>query len=81
VTAPVPVAEFGEEGAEEKAGAQVHVDPPWGGYDDMTAARIQQRLRTAKREVVAAVSLYESTHRKRRTVIDAAGRRLRSLSA
>jgi len=77
---PVPVAEFGEEGAEDEAGSQVRIDPPWNGYDDMTAAQMQQRLGTAKREVVAAVSLYEGSHRKRRTVIDAAGRRLRSLS-
>jgi hypothetical protein len=78
---PVPVAEFGGEGAETAAGAQIHIDEPWGGYDGMTAAQIQKRLTKANRAVVAAVSLYEGSGRGRRSVIGAADRRLRQLSA
>ncbi|HEX2097147.1 MAG TPA: hypothetical protein VHF50_07255 [Solirubrobacterales bacterium] len=78
--APEPVAEFSESGAEDGAGAEVRVDPPWDGYDKMTAAQIQQRLAKADREVVAAVSLYEGMQRGRRSVVGAAERRLRALS-
>jgi hypothetical protein len=77
--APIPVAEFGGEGAQENAGAEVHIDPPWDGYDDMTAAQVNERLADANREVVAAVSLYESVKRDRRSVIRTADRRLRAL--
>src|SRR5215218_2165485 len=74
---PEPVAEFAEEGAE----AEVHVDPPWDGYDDMTAAQIAERLADADQAAVAAVSLYEGMRRARRSVVRAADRRLRLLSA
>lgn len=79
--APVPVAEFGGEGAETAAGAQIHIDEPWDGYDGLTAAQIQKRLTKANRAVVAAVSLYEGSKRGRRSVIGAADRRLRQLSS
>ena len=78
---PVPVAEFGGKGAEAAAGAQIHIDEPWDGYDGMTAAQIQKRLTKANRAVVAAVSLYEGSGRGRRSVLGAADRRLRQLSA
>lgn len=78
---PVPVAEFGEAGVAEGAGAEVHIDPPWDGYDGMTAARIRQRLAEADGEVAAAVSLYEGARRGRRSVLDAADRRLRAVTS
>lgn len=78
---PVPVAEFGGEGAETAAGTQIHIDEPWDGYDGMTAAQIQKRLTKANRAAVAAVSLYEGSKRGRRSVIGAADRRLRQLSS
>lgn len=78
---PVPVAEFAEAGAEDGAGAQVHVDPPWDGYDAMTAAQIRQRLATANGGLAAAVSLYEGAGRGRVSVVDAADRRLRALDS
>jgi len=34
----VLVAEVAEEGAEDGAGAELTVEPPWDGYDRMTAA-------------------------------------------
>jgi hypothetical protein len=78
---PVPVAEFAEAGAEDGAGAQVRVDPPWDGYDSMTAAQIRQRLATADSGLAAAVSLYEGAGRRRVSVVDAADRRLRALDS
>lgn len=78
---PVPVAEFAEPGAADGAGAEVSMDAPWEGYDDLTAAQIKQRLRDADSEVAAAVSLYEGLGRKRRSVLDAADRRLRALGS
>ncbi len=77
---PIPVAEFGEKGAEESAGAEVHVDAPWNGYDAMTVADVKTRLTRADRELLAAVVLYEGFGRGRRTVIDTAEKRLTRLS-
>ena len=74
---PVLVAEAAEEGAQEGAGPELHVDPPWQGYDQMTAADIRDRLATATAAEAAAVELYESTRKGRRSVLDAAERALR----
>ena len=74
----VLVAETAEEGAEDGAGAELRVEPPWDGYDEMTAADVRDRLAAATPVEAAAVELYESTHKSRRTVIDAAARALKS---
>jgi hypothetical protein len=74
---PVLVAEVAEAGAEDGAGPELHVDPPWDGYERMTAADIRDRLAGATPVEVAAVELYESTHKARRTVLDSAERALR----
>jgi hypothetical protein len=73
----VLVAEAAEEGAEDGAGAELHVESPWEGYDHMTAGEIRDRLVAASPAEAAAVELYEGTRRKRRTVLDAAERALR----
>jgi hypothetical protein len=73
----VLVAETAEEGAEGGAGPELHIDPPWDGYDEMTAADVRDRLAAATPTEAAAVELYESTHKSRRTVIDAAARALK----
>jgi hypothetical protein len=73
----VLVAEVAEEGAEDGAGPELHVDPPWDGYDEMTAPEIRDRLAAADQVLAAAVDLYETTHKSRRTVIEAAERALR----
>jgi hypothetical protein len=73
----VLVAETAEEGAEDGAGPEIRVDPPWDGYDRMTAAEIRDRLAAADGVLAAAVSLYETTHKSRRTVLDAAERALK----
>ena len=71
---PVLVAEAAEEGAEEGVGAELTVEPPWEGYDQMTAADIRDRLAAASPVEAGAVELYERTHRDRSSVIDAAER-------
>jgi hypothetical protein len=75
---PTLVAESAERGAEEGAGAEVHVDEPWTGYRAMTAAEITKRLRTAPPAVAAAVSLYEAGGKGRSSVLEAAARRTRA---
>jgi hypothetical protein len=74
---PELVAESAERGAEEGAGAEVHVDEPWAGYTRMTAADIRARLRVEPPAVAAAVSLYEASSKGRSSVLEAAARRVR----
>jgi hypothetical protein len=71
---PELVAEAAETGAEDGAGAEVAVDEPWPGYDEMTAADIEDRLMTEGPETVAAVSLYEASHKGRASILEAASR-------
>ena len=74
----VLVAEVAEEGAEDGPGPELNVDEPWDAYDEMTAPEIRDRLAAADPVVAAAVNLYETTHKSRRTVIEAAERALKS---
>lgn len=74
---PELVAEFGEAGAEDEAGAEVEIAEPWEGYDRMKVAEIQRRLEDSSDEVAAVVRLYESAGKNRQTVLRAAERRLR----
>ena len=75
------VEAFAEPGAEEGAGAAVHVMPPWKGYAQMTADEVLVRLADASPEELAAVTLYEGAHRSRRTVLVGARRQLRLATA
>jgi hypothetical protein len=74
---PELVEEFAEPGAEEGAGAEVHVDPPWDGYELMNAKQVISRLASADPAELAAVELYEGTHRRRQTILNSAERELR----
>src|SRR5579875_875175 len=74
---PTLVEEFAEPGAEEGVGAQIRVDPPWEGYERMTASQITARLSAAGPEELAAVQLYELAHRRRQTIVNAVERQLR----
>jgi hypothetical protein len=74
---PVLVAEAAEAGAEEGAGPEFAVEPPWDGYDQMSAADIADRLAVANPAEAAAVELYESTSKNRSSVLEAAERALR----
>lgn len=74
---PVLIDEFAEPGAEQGAGAEVHVDPPWDGYERMTAKQVITRLGTADSAELAAVQLHEGTNRRRQTIMNAVERALR----
>jgi ferritin-like metal-binding protein YciE len=52
-------------------GAEIHVDAPWEGYDDMKATEIVLRLRDATPAVRAMARLYEETNKNRRSILDA----------
>jgi hypothetical protein len=64
-----------------EVGPEIHVEQPWAGYDELTAAQIRKRLAIVDRGDAAAVSLYESAGRNRRSVLDAAARRMRALDS
>ena len=76
-TEEVFVELFAEPGAEDSAGAQVRIDPPWGAYPDQTADQIIGRLESSSAEELATVQLYESVHKARTTVLSAVERQLR----
>jgi hypothetical protein len=75
---PELVREEAEPGAEDGAGASVRVQPPWEGYERMAAREVIARLGDASPAELAAVELYERTHRSRQTVLEAAERRLKA---
>lgn len=74
---PELVEELAEPGAEEGAGAQVRVEPPWDGYGKMNAKQVLSRLASASPAELAAVELYEGSHRRRQTILNAVDRELR----
>jgi hypothetical protein len=55
----------------ESPGAEIRVDEPWEGYRAMTAPDVVDRLRVADDATKAIVRLFESTHRKRKTILAA----------
>jgi hypothetical protein len=57
----------------ESPGAEIRVEEPWKGYGAMTAPDVIDRLRVADDATKAVVRLFESTHRKRKTVLAATG--------
>lgn len=63
-------------GAQDGAGAALHVDEPWDGYRGMKAADVIDRLVVADPATLAQVQLYEQSHRARSTVLAAVGRQL-----
>jgi hypothetical protein len=75
---PELVEEFAEPGAEDGAGAEIHVDQPWDGYRQMNAKDVIARLAAATPAELAAVQLYEGGNRRRQTILAAAQRALRS---
>jgi hypothetical protein len=77
----VPVEQAAPATTGIEVGPEIHVEPPWRGYDEMTAAQIRKRLTLVDRSDAAAVSLYEGAGRKRRSVVDAAARRMRTLDS
>lgn len=69
-----------EPGAQDGAGAQIRIDPPWPGYEKQSAAEIVEHVRNAEAGELSLVALYESAHRNRRSVRAAAERELRTRS-
>ena len=65
------VAESADPEAVDGPGPEFHVDEPWDGYRRMKVAEIKTRLDGQPLEVLAAVELYEMTHRKRQGVLEA----------
>ena len=52
-------------------GAQIRVDAPWDGYDKMKAGEVVTRVKDADASEKAVVRLYEQTHKKRKSILDA----------
>ncbi len=75
---PVLVEESAEPGAEEGAGASVHVQEPWDGYQRMNAREVIARCGDATMAQLVAVQLDESGHRNRQTVLQAVARAMKS---
>jgi len=51
------------------AGPEIHLDPPWEGYDAMALDEVLGRLQAADPTTLAAVRLYESTHESRQAIL------------
>jgi hypothetical protein len=62
-----------EAGPAQDAGAEVHVEAPWDGYDRMRAADIVARLKGADAATRAVVRLYEQQGKARTSVLAAKG--------
>jgi hypothetical protein len=71
------VAEVADPGAEDGAGAELHVEEPWQGYGRMKVREISDRLGAESNEALLAVRLYEITHKNRRGVLEAVERELK----
>lgn len=72
------VRESAEPGAEEGAGAAIHIQEPWPEYGRMNVRDVMARLSGASAAELAAVQLYETANRKRQTVLQAVERELRA---
>ncbi|MGH2870719.1 MAG: hypothetical protein ACRDNK_24515 [Solirubrobacteraceae bacterium] len=70
------MAENADPGAEDGAGAEVHVAEPWEGYRQLHAADVVDRITGADQAELAAIELYELSSRRRQTVLDAVLREL-----
>ncbi len=75
------VAENADPGAEDGAGAEVHVAEPWEGYRQLRAADVVDRITGADSAALAAVELYELSSRRRQTVLNAVARELERTQA
>jgi hypothetical protein len=60
-------------GPADDVGATITVDEPWDGYAQQSATAIVARLRGADPATKAVVALYERGHKRRATVLRAAG--------
>ncbi|HZU40088.1 MAG TPA: hypothetical protein VE992_03500 [Solirubrobacteraceae bacterium] len=74
---PTLVREEAEPGAADGAGAAIRIQEPWDGYARMNAREVIARLSGSSTAELAAIQLYESAHRNRQTVLQAAARALK----
>ena len=56
-------------GPSAHAGAEVHLAPPWEGYDEMALDEVLARLADADETTLAAVRLYESRGESRQAIL------------
>jgi hypothetical protein len=70
---PEPDELVASAGPGEHAGPEIHVAPPWQGYDEMPLHDILARLEDADEAAVAVVRLYESQHENRQAILLATG--------
>jgi hypothetical protein len=70
---PEPDEIVASAGPGEHAGPEIHVAPPWQGYDEMPLHDILARLEEADEAAVAVVRLYESQHENRQAILLATG--------
>lgn len=73
---PVLVAESADVEIADGIHTDLHVQEPWDGYRQATAGEIIEELERCNPAQLAVVRLYESTHRARKTVLEAADREL-----
>jgi hypothetical protein len=62
-----------ETGGADSIGAQVHLDEPWPGYDEMSLEDVLTRLQGASDVELAVVRAYEREHEARQAILLAAG--------
>src|SRR5829696_7935764 len=55
----------------DSPGPQIRIDEPWAGYRKQPAGEIVQRLNGSDEATKAVVRLYESSHRKRKSILAA----------
>lgn len=77
---PVLVAESADPETADGIHADLHVAEPWDGYRSQNAGEVIAALEDASPAQLAVVQLYEGTHRRRKTVLEAAERQLRLVS-
>jgi len=74
---PEIVHSTADAGAVDGVGATLRIDEPWSGYRGMSSSDVVDRLVVADRATLAAVALYETSHRARATVLRAAEEHLK----
>jgi hypothetical protein len=67
---PSPADIVESEGA-ASPGPELHVEAPWEGYEKMKVTEIVDRLQAGDDATKAIVRLYEQTHKKRKSILDA----------
>ena len=73
---PVLVAESADVEIADGIHTDLHVQEPWDGYAKANAQAIIDELERCNPAQLAVVRLYESTHRARKTVLEAADREI-----